>query len=634
MDNNKFIEHHDPTTPIDESSLPDLNDVSGSDLYSKLSEEERLVVGAKLLGMNHVPVDIHTFLFDDYYLGSDQITNHGKSIFKYWLDKYDEIFPNPILNKYPYLSFGGSVGSGKSFASKMIGLYNYHKLDCCTNVYKSIGLAGGTKLAFGFFHANFDTAKKDFVEFYKFVFSQSPYFRSLYNNPPIRLIASGPRSTGSVLGTQLVFSVLSELGFWKPQDAKSKMDEVLTRYNSRFANKRFWFGGVIADSSAKDADHGATQRFEEIVPPAELFRISPSQWETRPELYEESKGKTFRMYKGDAKQLPRVVEDDEDIVNLGMDPDRIINVPISAKHLFLANPIRNLQDLAGVPYTGQDLFFAGDLSHVLKCSSLRNNAPEIITVDFYNHQDRIFDKVSSMIWKIPKGTHLTVHYDIGLRKDITGICLCYYSGEKIIGGASLPCFRIPLIFGVSRIKGQSTSLDHLYGFIKDLTKNGYTVTFSADSFASAGLFQSLERDGIEYKSISIDKTMDAGIMLKNMINTDRLEMPYHNTFLRECSEIQVVTNGVGNQHIKLDHPAISSCTDFDYKDKSGSLPGTKDLFDAASGAVYSCYLKYSEYLEGGSSAGISMTMKATDKMAKDAREETQKTFQGMLENLF
>ena len=414
------------------------------------------------------------------------------------------------------------------------------------------------------------------------------------------------------------------------------MDEVLTRYNSRFANKRFYFGGVVADSSAKDADHGATQRFEEIVPAKELYKLSPSQWEARPELYEESHGKTFRMYKGDSKQLPRVIEDDENIEELGMDPGRVINVPISAKHLFVANPIRNLQDLAGIPYSGQDLFFGGDLSHVLKASSIRNQAPEIITVDFYNKNDRIFDKVQNMVWRIPKGTHLTVHYDIGLKKDITGVCLCYYNGEKQVGTASLPCFRIPLIFGVSRIKGQSTSLDHLYGFISDLVKNGYTITFSADSFASAGLFQSLERDGIDYKSISIDKTMDAGIMLKNIINSDRLEMPYHNTFLRECSEIKVVTNGVGNQHIKLDHPLVSSCTDFDYKDKNtgNNLPGTKDLFDAACGAIYSCYLKYSEYLEGGMSAGVNMTMRATENITKNAREEAQKTFQSMLEGLF
>lgn len=202
-----FIEHKDPTKPIDSNSLPDLQSVSAMEAYEKMSKEEKLVIGAHLLGMNHVPVDIKTFLFDDYYLGDDQITNHGKSIFKYWLDKYDDMYASPLINKYCYLSFSGCVGSGKSFSAKIIGLYQYHKLDCCSNVFKSVGLAGGTKLAFGFFHANAETAKKDFVQFYKFVFEQSPYFRKQYNNPPIRLIPSGPQSTGSVIGTQLIYAV-------------------------------------------------------------------------------------------------------------------------------------------------------------------------------------------------------------------------------------------------------------------------------------------------------------------------------------------------------------------------------------------------------------------------------------------
>ena len=202
----KFIEHKDPTTPIDLGNVPDLTTDIGN-LYNSLSDDEKNVVMAKFLGMNHVPVDILTFLFDDYFLGDEQITNHGQSVFKYWVEKLQEIFPSPIFNRYCWISLSGSVGSGKSFISKIIGMYNYHKLDCCTNVYKSVGLAGGTKLAMAFFHANFETSKKDGIGFWKFILDQSPYFRSQYNNPPIRLIPSGPQSTGSVLGSQLIYTV-------------------------------------------------------------------------------------------------------------------------------------------------------------------------------------------------------------------------------------------------------------------------------------------------------------------------------------------------------------------------------------------------------------------------------------------
>lgn len=625
-----FISQTDPTTPIN------LNNITLEQQFAKLTDREQIMVTCKLLGMNHIPVDMKTFLFDEYFLGCDSITNHGKGVFKYWLDKFDQIFPNEVMTKTPYISFSGAVGTGKSFQSKMIGLYHFHRLDCCQNVFHSVGLAGGTKLAFGFFHANADTAYRDFVQFFKFVFDTSPYFKKQFNNPPIRMIASGPKATGSVIGTQLIYCVLSEIGFWKPQDAKEKMDEVITRYESRFKNKRFNFGGVIADSSAKDSDHGASQRFEEIVPPKELFKISPSQWDVRPELYAESKGETFDFFIGDSKQVPRCINPGEDPIKSGIDLDRIIKVPISAKYRFLSNPVRNLQDLAGIPYSGASLFFNGDLSHLLNCSKIRNYAPEEVVVDFYDKSDTIYSHVAPMIYRIPKKTNLFVHYDIGIQKDKTGVCICYYSGEVSDpnGNTMYPTFKVPLLFVVSRKKGQSTSLDHLYQFLKDLIREGYYVTFSADSFASAGIFQSCERDRIDYKAISIDKTMDAGVAFKNIVNTERIELPYHNILLRECSEIKIVTNGKNGSHVKLDHPLVSSCTEFDYANVSGEQPGTKDLFDATCGAVFSCLQKYSEYKETGTIGDFEMSMKALNSVTSDAREESQKVFQNMLEDLF
>ena len=242
-----------------------------------------------------------------------------------------------------------------------------------------------------------------------------------------------------------------------------------------------------------------------------------------------------------------------------------------------------------------------------------------------------------MLYKVPKSTNLFVHYDIGLQKDKTGVSLCYYAGEEPDpnGNASYPKFCVPLCFVVSRREGQSTSLDHLYQFLKDLIGNGYYVTFSADSFASAGIFQSCERDSIEYKAISIDKTMDAGVAFKNIVNTERIELPYNNILLRECSEIRIVTNGKNNEHMKLDHPQTSSCTEFDYANRTEkSLPGTKDLFDAVCGSVFSCLRKYSEYMENGVTGGFTKSYKALSSLTTSAREQSQKQFQSMIESIF
>ena len=51
-----FINQTDPTAPID------LSNIDIREQYSKLTDDEKTIVAAKLLGMNHIPVDILTFL--------------------------------------------------------------------------------------------------------------------------------------------------------------------------------------------------------------------------------------------------------------------------------------------------------------------------------------------------------------------------------------------------------------------------------------------------------------------------------------------------------------------------------------------------------------------------------------------
>lgn len=434
----------------------------------------------------------------------------------------------------------------------------------------------------------------------------------------------------------MIYACLSELGFWRSSEGAARASEVVTRYDSRFADKRFVYGHVVCDSSARDPDNIAVTKFESLVPPEELYRCRFAQWDIRYDpLYLESNGKTFRFYKGDNITGPRVIEEFEDLEKSGLDPDRVINVPISAKFKFLADPIRNLRDLAGVSYSGDERFFNGNISHLINCSTLKNYSPEEIIVDFYDKEDSIYSHVENMIYRIPRGTSLYVHYDIGLKKDKTGIALCYYDGEKQVGEYTLPKFKVPLAFVVSRKKGQATSLDHLYQFLQDLVKNGYIVEFSADSFASAGILQNAERDGIPYRPLSVDKTMEAYNVFKNIVNSERLELPYINILLRECSELLVTYNGVNGEHCKVDHPLVSSCYEFDHAGMEGTkISGSKDLADGVTGALFNCYYHYSKYQELGMNGGVSKTIQSFSSQTSSALEETQKVFQGMLNNLF
>lgn len=103
MKTNKFIDHEDPTAPIPF----DIDPRNIKYQYSKLSEREKLAVGSRLLGMDHVPCTFNRFLEDSYYLGNPQITNYGKSIFDIWKEVGEDVYPTPISTKTPYVSFGG-----------------------------------------------------------------------------------------------------------------------------------------------------------------------------------------------------------------------------------------------------------------------------------------------------------------------------------------------------------------------------------------------------------------------------------------------------------------------------------------------------------------------------------------------
>lgn len=121
MDKNEFINHQNPTTPID------LSQISLEQQYTNLTQEEKDLLVCKFLGMNHKPVDIITFVSDDYFLGHPGITNHGNAVFQYWKDNLVKMFPSPLINKYCYISFGGCIGSGKLLPSVKIKLQSMSK---------------------------------------------------------------------------------------------------------------------------------------------------------------------------------------------------------------------------------------------------------------------------------------------------------------------------------------------------------------------------------------------------------------------------------------------------------------------------------------------------------------------------
>lgn len=487
----------------------------------------------------------------------------------------------------------------------------------------------GKPIVLLFSHMSISVVEREFLEWFKENKSKSPYFRNMYHNHSLAYVASGLRDQNS-LGSDLVFAVLSEVNFVpKPEVAINKINTAVIRYKARFQKSRNFIGNIIVDSSASPvSEYNPQSVFEDERPKEELIVLKASHWEVKKSDYKESNGKTFNVYLGDSKVSPYILTENQKLPK-DQDPGRILEVPIQLYTDFSSDLKKAISDLGGKNINASNLFFDGNISHLIECSSERNLIPDTIRVDFYDKTQDLYEQIFPMVSKIPRGTFLHVHLDLGLVTDHTGLSIVYFDHWDTEDGITKePYFICPLTVSIDRIKGQQTSLWHIYQMLLRLSKE-YNICVSADQFSSRQILQDLEREGVQTKYISVDKTDTAAIYFKNTVNRERIKIPYNERLLRECADLQVVVKG---KHVAVDHPKIASLI---YDNKNGEHPeGSKDIFDSLQGALENCRLSLYEGNENGFNTGYTKQNQMITKMTHDPREDSQKVLQGMLESIF
>ena len=451
------------------------------------------------------------------------------------------------------------------------------------------------------------------------------------------------------------WALFSEINFWgnglegnnSDNLAIDTLNTIWGRLHSRFSKKTLQLvGGFLLDSSA-NGDSGPSERFKEMIPDRKmLLTVSEPQWNVRPELYPELKqpgNNTFMVYAGDPKTPPQKIYPDENgKVSPEFDPDRIINMPISLLPEANMDLRKCLMDKAGVPLAGSSLFFNGDISHLVNCmSDYKNLLPEIISVDFFDLKDRLYDKIKKALELVPLHTPLWVSLDLSSKHDLSGLSIIMLEGKKTVNKVEFPLIKSLVNVGVSRIPGQQTSISHFYDLIKELNKY-YNVRLAADSSHSIQLLQDAERDMIPFRNISTDRLPEPAQYLKSLINLELIKIPVNHRLLREAYDLRYVTTPGGK--IKIDHPVKASSgtwkadgmknddiSSFDSNDGIGS----KDLFDALEVGCWHLRLDMLEGTELGVNPGYTLTMKGLDKQAgEDVKEATRAQLQGMIEDIF
>ena len=111
------------------------------------------------------PVDIMTFISDDKYLGkglyvTDQFTGERKcTVFPYWLEKLQEIFPDNTTTRYNTIIFSGSIGLGKTLIAVVIQLYLLYRMMCLKDPYQFFGLQKIDKITFSMLNVTLEAAQ-------------------------------------------------------------------------------------------------------------------------------------------------------------------------------------------------------------------------------------------------------------------------------------------------------------------------------------------------------------------------------------------------------------------------------------------------------------------------------------------
>ena len=121
-----------------------------SETFNNLSEEEKKVAleilkqysqegksslldDLKYADFEEIPVDIHTFLHDKKYLGNALYDQDGRfTLFPYWEEKLQDVFPDNLTTKYNTIILTGSIGIGKSTFAVICLLYMLYRL--CANI--------------------------------------------------------------------------------------------------------------------------------------------------------------------------------------------------------------------------------------------------------------------------------------------------------------------------------------------------------------------------------------------------------------------------------------------------------------------------------------------------------------------
>lgn len=368
---------------------------------------------------------------------------------------------------------------------------------------------------------------------------------------------------------------------------KKLYDTINARISGTFRIRGEVYGKLVASSSKNTdsdflSDHIQTQQ---NAGNSHLYLVDKPQWEVLPaSMFSDKK---FHFTVGDRYKRGFVISpdnDDEDhhreYINQGY---TIMEAPEEFRGNFLADYDISLRDIAGISVVGAMGFITQD-AITPNISETRKNpfytdviqvgTQDPYTIEEFFHIDAVPTNLKSCL--------MNIHLDLSETGDRTGIAGVCIDGSKIVTDyegrkTNMPYFKEVFSVGIERPTGDRLSFQKVVNFLLWLRRNGFSIgTISTDQYQSSYMREVLNGQGFHTDKISVDRSEDPYIGLKNILYDQRIELIRNDLRDTELVNLQRINN-------KIDHPMTMA---------SGGK-GSKDVSDALCGACYTLTLEHS-----------------------------------------
>lgn len=561
-----------------------------------------------LVDFKEVPVSIDRFLCDPEYLGGSN--DCGNQIYPGWWDAYHSVFDSKS-DKYEII-LSGATRIGKTSTAVSMMCYMTYLLMCYRNPQKYFGLKEVSRATIAFANLTKELAEGVAFREYNDTLKKSPWFNAhgTFTNSvrkpiyvpegnQIELVAAS--DSAHVLGMQLWCILQDEVNFTKAgvkdiSISKNHMKQVYDTANARITGTFKLSGkiyGKMFTCSSKNTDNDyLSDHIEKQLDSGNthLYLFDKPQWEVLP-AYRFGTEK-FHITVGDRYKRGFVVPDENDdpehLKEYEAEGYRVLEVPSDYKPNFRADYDIALRDIAGISVVGAMGFITQEMI-TPNVSDTRHNP---FFEDYYeigiqdgDTLERHFhaEVVPPELKRLP----MNIHIDFAEVSDHIGIAGGVRDGDKVVldplteKKITMPFFREIFQVAIGAPRGDRMSFQKVINFIVWLKKNGFNVGIvSTDQYQSSYVRENLNQQGFTTEKVSVDKTEDPYIGLRNLLQDQRLDLIKHDLQEIELINLQRV-NGIINHPPQSNSTTTMPCLANGYNSKGVG----KDCADALCGCM-------------------------------------------------